>query len=135
MPPGYPGLQTGPQVTDIEMFTQVPVLITSHRRAVGIAISTTTSSPLSRLDNRHKLTDKPLSKSGFRKTQCFKQVRKVLLDPLVYFVSCVITVSPACAYIFITTLHQLDAVSRMELQPHWLQQVSEVLLSSFKSIT
>ena len=29
--------------------------------------------------------------------------------------------------------HQLGAASRTELQPHWLQKVSEVLLSSFKS--
>ena len=36
---------------------------------------------------------------------------------------------------YITTLHQLHAASHTELQPHWLQQVSEVQMSSFKSIT
>jgi len=30
---------------------------------------------------------------------------------------------------------QLGAVSRMELQHQWLEQVSEVLMSSFKSKT
>jgi len=38
------------------------------------------------------------------------------------------TVSPACASIFITMLHQLGAVSCIELQPHWLQQASAVLI-------
>jgi len=58
-----------------------------------------------------------------------------------------LAVIPACAYIFITTLHQLapprsmlQAAQRIELQRHWLQQarrcgVSEGLMSSFKSIT
>jgi len=48
--------------------------------------------------------------------------------PLAYLFTCVITVSLACAYIFFTTLHQLGAASRIELQPHWLQQASVVLV-------
>jgi len=37
-------------------------------------------------------------------------------------------VSPACAQIFITTLHHLGAASRIELQPHWLQHAAAVLV-------
>ena len=48
--------------------------------------------------------------------------------PLAYLLFYVITVSPACAKMFITTLHQLHAASRIELQPHWLQQAFAVLL-------
>jgi len=46
--------------------------------------------------------------------------------PLAYSFSCIITVSPACA--FVTTFHQMDAASRIELQPHWLQQGYAVLV-------
>jgi len=46
--------------------------------------------------------------------------RLLIYSPIIY----VITVSPACAY----TLHQLDAASRVQLQPHWLQQASVVLV-------
>jgi len=46
--------------------------------------------------------------------------------PLAYLLYYVITVSPASASIFITTLYQLGAASRIELQHHWLQQAAAV---------
>jgi len=48
--------------------------------------------------------------------------------PLAYLLYYVITVSPTCAQIFITTLHQLGSASCIKLQPHWPQQAAAMLV-------
>jgi len=80
------------------------------------AVSSSTDTDWVDDDTDDAVTVSQLSLPSYNKYESYYWSRRRSLAYLL------ITVSPACAYIFITTLHQLGAASRMVVQPHWLRR-------------